>query len=41
MLNPAFTSVAVGVVERDGKVWVTEVDRVIRIRTGEVGDAAL
>jgi nitrogen regulatory protein P-II 1 len=25
----------------DGKVWITEVDRVIRIRTGEVGDAAL
>ena len=25
----------------DGKVWVTEVDRVIRIRTGELDDAAL
>ena len=25
----------------DGKVWVMEVDSVIRIRTGEVGDAAL
>jgi len=25
----------------DGKVWVTEVDRVYRIRTGESGDAAL
>jgi nitrogen regulatory protein P-II 1 len=25
----------------DGKVWVSEVDPVIRIRTGEVGDAAL
>ena len=25
----------------DGKVWITEVDRVIRIRTGEVGDEAL
>jgi len=25
MLNPAFTSIAVGVVERDGKVWVTQV----------------
>jgi len=25
----------------DGKVWITEVDRVIRIRTGEVGDSAL
>ncbi|MGH9183682.1 MAG: P-II family nitrogen regulator [Acidimicrobiales bacterium] len=25
----------------DGKVWISEVDRVIRIRTGEMGDAAL
>jgi uncharacterized protein YkwD len=25
LLNPAFTSVAIGVVERDGRVWVTEV----------------
>jgi uncharacterized protein YkwD len=25
ILNPAFTSVAIGVVERDGRVWVTEV----------------
>ncbi|MDP9421105.1 MAG: P-II family nitrogen regulator [Actinomycetota bacterium] len=25
----------------DGKVWITEVDRVIRIRTGETGDSAL
>lgn len=25
MVNPAFTSVAIGVVERDGKVWVTQV----------------
>ena len=25
----------------DGKVWVTDVDRVIRIRTGETDDAAL
>ncbi len=25
----------------DGKVWITEVDRVIRIRTGEVGEEAL
>jgi uncharacterized protein YkwD len=25
MLNPAFTSVAVGVVARNGLVWVTEV----------------
>jgi nitrogen regulatory protein P-II 1 len=25
----------------DGKVWISEVDRVIRIRTGEIGDAAL
>ncbi len=25
----------------DGKVWITEVDRVIRIRTGEVGEDAL
>ena len=25
LLNPDFTSVAIGVVERDGKVWVTEV----------------
>ncbi len=25
----------------DGKVWISEVDRVIRIRTGEVGDEAL
>jgi uncharacterized protein YkwD len=25
MINPAFTSVAIGVVERDGRVWVTEV----------------
>jgi len=25
MLNPAFTSIAVGVVERDGRVWVTQV----------------
>ncbi|MCB0971977.1 MAG: P-II family nitrogen regulator, partial [Acidimicrobiales bacterium] len=25
----------------DGKVWVTAVDRAIRIRTGEMGDDAL
>lgn len=25
----------------DGKVWVTEVDHVIRIRTGEVGEDAI
>jgi nitrogen regulatory protein P-II 1 len=25
----------------DGKVWITEVDRVIRIRTGETDDEAL
>ncbi len=25
----------------DGKVWISEVDRVIRIRTGEVGEEAL
>ena len=25
LLNPAFTSIAIGVVERDGRVWVTEV----------------
>ena len=25
MVNPAFTSVAIGVVERDGRVWVTQV----------------
>ncbi len=25
----------------DGKVWITEVDRIIRIRTGEVGEDAL
>jgi nitrogen regulatory protein P-II 1 len=25
----------------DGKVWVTEVERVLRIRTGEEGDDAL
>jgi nitrogen regulatory protein P-II 1 len=25
----------------DGKLWVTEVDRVVRIRTGEVGPDAL
>lgn len=25
----------------DGKVWITEVDRVIRIRTGETGAEAL
>ena len=25
MVNPAFTSVAIGIVERDGKVWVTQV----------------
>ena len=25
----------------DGKVWITDVDRVIRIRTGEVGEEAL
>ncbi|MBW3548608.1 MAG: P-II family nitrogen regulator [Actinobacteria bacterium] len=25
----------------DGKVWISEVDRVIRIRTGEMGDDAL
>ena len=25
----------------DGKVWITEVDRVIRIRTGEMGAEAL
>jgi uncharacterized protein YkwD len=24
LLNPAFTSIAIGVVERDGRVWVTE-----------------
>ena len=25
LLNPAFTSIAIGVAARDGKVWVTEV----------------
>ena len=25
----------------DGKVWISEVDRVIRIRTGETGEEAL
>lgn len=25
----------------DGKVWVTPVDRAVRIRTGEMGDAAI
>jgi uncharacterized protein YkwD len=25
LLNPAFTSIGIGVVERDGRVWVTEV----------------
>ena len=25
----------------DGKIWVTPIDRVIRIRTGEMGDDAL
>lgn len=25
----------------DGKVWVTDVDQVIRIRTGEMGDDAI
>ncbi len=25
----------------DGKVWVTQVDAVVRVRTGEVGSAAL
>jgi uncharacterized protein YkwD len=25
LLNPAFTSIAIGVIERDGRVWVTEV----------------
>ncbi|HEX4904936.1 MAG TPA: CAP domain-containing protein [Acidimicrobiales bacterium] len=25
LLNPKFTSIAIGVVERDGRVWVTEV----------------
>ena len=25
LLNPAFKSIAIGVVERDGRVWVTEV----------------
>ena len=25
MVNPAFSSVAIGVVERDGRVWVTQV----------------
>ena len=25
LLNPAFTSIAIGIVERDGMVWVTEV----------------
>ncbi|KAA0233352.1 MAG: P-II family nitrogen regulator [Actinobacteria bacterium] len=25
----------------DGKIWVTPVDRVVRIRTGEMGDEAL
>jgi nitrogen regulatory protein P-II 1 len=25
----------------DGKIWVTSVDRVVRIRTGEMGDEAL
>jgi nitrogen regulatory protein P-II 1 len=25
----------------DGKVWVTDVDRVVRIRTGEMGGDAL
>lgn len=25
----------------DGKIWVVSVDQVVRVRTGEVGDAAL
>ncbi len=25
----------------DGKVWVTDVDRVVRIRTGEIGEDAI
>ena len=25
LLNPAFTSIAIGIVERDGRVWVTEI----------------
>jgi nitrogen regulatory protein P-II 1 len=25
----------------DGKVWITDVDRIVRIRTGEVGNEAL
>jgi len=25
----------------DGKVWITSVDRIIRIRTGELGDDAI
>jgi nitrogen regulatory protein P-II 1 len=25
----------------DGKVWVTEVDRIVRIRTGEMGADAV
>ncbi len=25
----------------DGKVWVTDVERVVRVRTGEEGDDAL
>jgi uncharacterized protein YkwD len=25
MLNPSFTAVAIGVVERDGRVWITQV----------------
>jgi uncharacterized protein YkwD len=25
LLNPEFTTIAIGVVERDGRVWVTEV----------------
>jgi nitrogen regulatory protein P-II 1 len=25
----------------DGKIWATEVNRVMRVRTGELGDAAL
>jgi nitrogen regulatory protein PII len=25
----------------DGKVWVTNVEQILRIRTGETGDAAI
>jgi nitrogen regulatory protein P-II 1 len=25
----------------DGKIWITNVDRLIRIRTGEMGDDAI